>query len=167
MADNENKDMHVLGIKTVEEEIIHEERVITFRLNNELVGIDINDITKITKDVEITPVPKTKEYILGVMNLRGNILPVVSLKKMFHLEDKEEDYISPVVIVVETDLGQIGTTVDKIEGAVKISPDDIQPPPMNAIGIDPEYIKGVVMLPEDLLILLDIKKIFKKEDKNG
>ena len=165
MENPNTTEMQVLGIKTVEEEIIHEERVITFRLNEELVGIDINDITKITKDVEITPVPKTKNYILGVMNLRGNIIPVVSLKKMFQLEDKEEDYDHPVVIVVETDLGQIGVTVDNIEGAVKISPDDIQPPPMNAIGIDPEYIKGVVMLTEELLILLDIKKIFKKEDK--
>ncbi len=163
--ENPNAEMQVLGIKTVEEEIIHEERVITFRLNEELVGIDINDITKITKDVEITPVPKTKNYILGVMNLRGNIIPVVSLKKMFQLEDKEEDYDHPVVIVVETDLGQIGVTVDNIEGAVKIAPEDIQPPPMNAIGIDPEYIKGVVMLSEELLILLDIKKIFRKEEK--
>ncbi|RUM50475.1 MAG: chemotaxis protein CheW [Hydrogenothermus sp.] len=163
--ESNNTEMQVLGIKTVEEEIIHEERVITFRLNEELVGIDINDITKITKDVEITPVPKTKNYILGVMNLRGNIIPVVSLKKMFKLEDKEQDYDHPIVIVVETELGQIGITVDNIEGAVKISPEDIQPPPMNAIGIDPEYIKGVVMLSNELLILLDIKKIFRKEDK--
>lgn len=163
--ENNNTGMQVLGMKTVEEEIIHEERIITFKLNEELVGIDINDITKITKDVEITPVPKTKNYILGVMNLRGNIIPVVSLKKMFKLEDKEQDYDRPIVIVVETELGQIGTTVDNIEGAVKISPEDIQPPPMNAIGIDPEYIKGVVMLSNELLILLDIKKIFRKEDK--
>ena len=162
---SETTEMQVLGIKAIEEEIIHEERVITFRLNDELVGIDINDITKITKDVEITPVPKTKNYILGVMNLRGNIIPVVSLKKMFQLADKEEDYDHPVVIVVETDLGQIGVTVDNIEGAVKIFPEDIQPPPMNAIGIDPEYIKGVVMLEAELLILLDIKKIFRKEEQ--
>lgn len=134
--ESNNSEMQVLGIKTVEEEVIHEERVITFKLNEELIGIDINDITKITKDVEITPVPKTKNYILGVMNLRGNIIPVVSLKKMFKLEDKEQDYDLPIVIVVESELGQIGITVDNIEGAVKISPEDIQQPPMNAIGID-------------------------------
>lgn len=163
--ESNNLEMQVLGIKAIEEEIIHEERVITFRLNEELIGINISDITKITKDVEITPVPKTKNYILGVMNLRGNIIPVVSLKKMFKFEDKEQDYDHPIVIVVESELGQIGITVDNIEGAVKISPEDIQPPPMNAIGIDSEYIKGVIMLSDELLILLDIKKIFRKEDK--
>ena len=160
MANNE--EMQVVGIKELKEEISREERIITFRLNDELIGVDINDVTKITTDVEITPVPKTKPYILGVMNLRGNIIPVVSLKKMFDLEGQEESLESATVIVVETELGNIGISVDKIEGAVKIIPEDIQPPPMNAVGIDPEYIKGVVMLNNDLLILLDIGKIFNK-----
>lgn len=160
MANNE--EMQVVGIKELKEEISREERIITFRLNDELIGVDINDVTKITTDVEITPVPKTKPYILGVMNLRGNIIPVVSLKKMFDLEGQEESLESATVIVVETELGNIGISVDKIEGAVKIFPEDIQPPPMNAVGIDPEYIKGVVMLNNDLLILLDIGKIFNK-----
>lgn len=160
MANNE--EMQVVGIKELKEEISREERIITFRLNDELIGVDINDVTKITTDVEITPVPKTKNYILGVMNLRGNIIPVVSLKKMFDLKGQEENLESATVIVVETELGNIGISVDKIEGAVKIFPEDIQPPPMNAVGIDPEYIKGVVMLNNDLLILLDIKKIFNK-----
>ncbi len=162
---SENNEMQIVGIKEFKEEISHEERIITFRLNDELVGIDINDVTKITTNVEITPVPKTKPYILGVMNLRGNIIPVVSLKIMFNLAKQEEDINSATVIVVETELGNIGVTVDKVEGAVKIFPEDIQPPPMNAIGIDPEYIKGVVMLDNDLLILLDIKKIFNKKEK--
>ncbi len=157
-----NGEMQVVGIKELKEEISREERIITFRLNDELIGVDINDVTKITTDVEITPVPKTKPYIMGVMNLRGNIIPVVSLKKMFNLQGQEENLESATVIVVETDLGNIGISVDKIEGAVKIFPEDIQPPPMNAVGIDPEYIKGVVMLNNDLLILLDIKKIFNK-----
>jgi len=160
MANNE--EMQVVGIKELKEEISHEERIITFRLNDELIGVDINDVTKITTDVEITPVPKTKPYILGVMNLRGNIIPVVSLKKMFNLEGQEDNLESATVIVMETELGNIGISVDKIEGAVKIFPEDIQPPPMNAVGIDPEYIKGVVMLNNDLLILLDIGKIFNK-----
>ena len=163
----DNQEMQIVGIKELKEEIIHEERIITFRLNEELIGIDINDVTKITTNVEITPVPKTPHYILGVMNLRGNIIPVVSLKKMFNLSNQEENIESATVIVVETDVGQIGISVDEIEGAIKISPDDIQLPPMNAIGIDPEYIKGVVMLKEELLILLDIKKIFKKNEDRG
>ncbi|WP_029521982.1 chemotaxis protein CheW [Persephonella sp. KM09-Lau-8] len=70
---------------------------------------------------------------------------------------------------METELGHIGITVDKVEGAININPKDIQPPPMNSIGIDPEFIDGVVMIEtedgqKELLTLLNIKKIFRPEN---
>ena len=160
-------ELEVLGLRELESEITNEERLITFRLGEELVGVNIKDVIKITKDIEITPVPKTKPYILGVMNLRGNIIPVVSLKKKFNLQSSEVE--KPTIVVVETELGHIGITVDKVEGAININPNDIQPPPMNSIGIDPEFIDGVVMIEtedghKELLTLLNIKKIFRPEN---
>ena len=160
-------ELEVLGLREIEAEVTNEERLITFRLGDELVGVNIKDVIKITKDIEITPVPKTKPYILGVMNLRGNIIPVVSLKKKFYLQSQEVE--KPTIVVVETELGHIGITVDKVEGAININPKDIQPPPMNSIGIDPEFIDGVVMIETDdghkeLLTLLNIKKIFRPEN---
>ncbi|WP_457621891.1 chemotaxis protein CheW [Persephonella sp.] len=161
------KDLEVLGIKKVEKSASFEERLITFRLNEELIGVNIQDVIKITKDIEITPVPKTKDYILGVMNLRGNIIPVVTLKKKFNLPEREEND-KKTIVVVETELGHIGILVDKVEGAINIDPEEIQPAPMNAIGIDPEFIDGVIMISgegdKELLTLLNIKKIFKKEN---
>ncbi|RMA97508.1 chemotaxis protein CheW [Hydrogenothermus marinus] len=166
MMQHNSEEMQITGIEEIKEETVQEERIITFKLNEELIGINIEDVTKITTDVEITPVPKTPIYILGVMNLRGNIIPVVSLKKMFNFSTQEENIESATILVVETELGQIGISVDNIEGAVKIHATDILPPPMNAIGIDPEYIKGVVMLNEEkLLILLDVKKIFNRDKR--
>ncbi len=158
-------ELEVLGMKEVEKEVSFEERLITFYLNDELIGINIKDVIKITKDIEITSVPKTKDYILGVMNLRGNIIPIVSLKKKFNLLG-EDNLENPFIVVVETELGHIGISVDKVEGAVNINPEDIQPSPMNSIGIDPEFIDGVVMIEDstgkkELLTLLNIKKIFK------
>ncbi|WP_029521055.1 chemotaxis protein CheW [Persephonella sp. IF05-L8] len=160
-------ELEVLGLREIEAEVTNEERLITFRLGDELVGVNIKDVIKITKDIEITPVPKTKPYILGVMNLRGNIIPVVSLKKKFNLQGEEVE--KPTIVVVETELGHIGITVDKVEGAININPKDIQPPPMNSIGIDPEFIEGVVMIDtedghKELLTLLNIKKIFRPEN---
>lgn len=161
----------VLGVKEQTQEYSkNEERVISFRLNEELIGIDIKKIIKITKKLDITPVPKTKEYILGVINLRGNIVPVVDLKKMLDLpnEDKEQNFI----LVIDSDLGNIGLMVDEIEGANTIDIDEIQPTPINAIGIDSKYITGVVMAKDEesneknLLILLDIDKLFETEEKN-
>jgi len=161
----------VLGVKEhIQESIKNEERVISFRLNDELIGIDIKKIIKITKKLDITPVPKTKDYILGVINLRGNIVPVVDLKKMLDLpnEEKEQNFI----LVIDSELGNIGLMVDEIEGANTIELEDIQPTPINAIGIDSKYITGVVMAKNEesqeknLLILLDIDKLFESEEKN-
>ncbi|WP_200763793.1 chemotaxis protein CheW [Nitrosophilus alvini] len=160
----------VLGIKEdIVEEINTEERVISFRLNDELVGIDIKNVIKITKHMDITPVPKTEEYILGVMNLRGSIVPVVDLKKMLGLESDSEES-REFILVIDSDLGNIGLTVDEIVGATSINPEDIHSPPMNSIGIDPKYITGVVLADNeegnrDLLIMLDIEKLFSKKNE--
>ena len=162
----------VLGIKRdIEEQTSKEERVISFRLNQELIGIDIKKIIKITKKIDITPVPKTKDYILGVINLRGNIIPVIDLKKMLELpnENKEQNFI----LVIDSELGNVGLMVDEIEGANTINSDEIQPTPINAIGIDSKYIEGVVMAyneendEKNLLILLDIDKLFSLEEKSA
>ncbi len=158
----------VLGLKEdFQESQNTEQRVITFRLNEELIGIDIQSVIKITKSFEITPVPKTPHFILGVMNLRGNIIPIVSLKEKLgipELEGKNLDELT--IVVIDTEIGYIGVIVDKIEGATVIDKNEILPPPMNSVGIDSEFIKGVVMTVgsrKELLILLDVSKIFNKE----
>ena len=158
----------VLGLKEeFQESQSTEQRVITFRLNEELIGIDIKSVIKITKSFDITPVPKTPHFILGVMNLRGNIIPIVSLKEKLGIpEFEQKDLDELTIVVIDTEIGYIGVIVDKIEGATVIDKNEILPPPMNAVGIDPEFIKGVVMtsgIKKELLILLDVSKIFNKE----
>ncbi len=160
--------MEIVGIKEIyDKPVSKEQRLIAFKLNNELVGVDITDVVKITKTTDITPVPKTPEYVLGVMNLRGNIIPVITLKGKLGLTENEENIEEKIIVVVDTELGYIGCLVDQIDGAIVINSDEILPPPMNSIGIDPEFIKGVVMVDKntgrELLIILDIPKIFKKE----
>ncbi len=161
-------EMEVLGLKEIREEESSEKRLITFRMNDELIGVDITNVVKITMDMDITPVPKTKDYILGVMNLRGNIIPVVTLKKMLGLPEGENPTRN-TIIVVETEFGNVGLLVDKVEGALNVNPEDVQPPPMNSIGIDPEFIEGVVMVDKEdgereLLTILNIKKIFRADN---
>ena len=145
-----------------------EQRVITFRLNKEFIGIDIKNVIKITKSYDITPVPKTPHFILGVMNLRGNIIPIVSLKEKLGISEEEDNHNKNefTIVVIDTEIGYIGVIVDKIEGATVINKNEILPAPMNAIGIDTEFVKGVVMTKgpqRELLIILDVSKIFNKE----
>ncbi len=164
--------MEVLGLSEhTDEELKEEQRVIAFLLNEELIGINIKNVTKITKRLDITPVPKTKEYILGVMNLRGNIVPVVNLKKMLNLpnaEDKDQDFI----IIIDSSIGNIGLMIDQVVGAITIDEEEILPAPINSIGIDSKYITGVIVTNEEygdknLLILLDIDKLFFKESNEN
>lgn len=165
------KEMEVLGLNdTYPEEIKEEKRVIAFLLNNELIGINIKNIIKITKKIDITPVPKTPEHIIGVMNLRGNIVPVVNIKKMLDLPHADNIEDQEFILIVDTELGHIGITIDKVVGAITIEDEEIQPAPINAIGIDSRYVTGVIVTNAEvehksLLILLDIDKLFFKEEE--
>jgi purine-binding chemotaxis protein CheW len=163
-----SEEMLVVGVAE-QQESVHDttERVITFRINEELIGIDIRKIIKITKPLDITPVPNCGEAVVGVMNLRGNIITIVNPKKMLGLPENGQDH-QQIIIVVDTVLGQIGILVEKIEGVATIHEDEIQPSPINAIGIESEFTRGVIMSvfegkEQDLLVLLDTGKIFSKE----
>ncbi|BCD61842.1 MULTISPECIES: chemotaxis protein CheW [Nitratiruptor] len=165
-------DIEVLGLsETIEEDLKEEQRVIAFLLNKELIGIDIKNIIKITKRLDITPVPKTPEHILGVMNLRGNIVPVVNVKQMLGLpHDKKEE--QEFILIIDSAIGNIGLMIDQVVGAITIDDEEILPAPINSIGIDAKYITGVVVTDEEvgdknLLILLDIEKLFHKSDQEN
>ncbi len=163
--------MEILGLKEQSGNYTkNEERVISFKLNSEIIGIDIKKIVKITKEIDITPVPKTKEYILGVINLRGNIIPVVDLKGILNLENENVNNEN-FILVIDSEVGHVGLVVDKILGANTIDPDEIQPAPINSIGIDSKFVTGVVVAKDietdtkNLLILLDIDKLFMDKDE--
>ncbi len=166
------KDIEVLGLSEhLDESLKEEKRVIAFLLNEELIGIDIKNIIKITKRLDITPVPKTPEHILGVMNLRGNIVPVVNIKKMLGLPNAEEDN-QEFILIIDSAIGNVGLMIDQVVGAITIEEEEILPAPINSIGIDSKYITGVIVTNEEmenknLLILLNIDKLFYKNDSEN
>ena len=163
-------EIEVLGLNEPTQEQYKEEyRVIAFLLNDELIGIDIKNVIKINKRLDITPVPKTPDHILGVMNLRGNIVPVVNLKKMLALPN-DNDENQEFILIIDSAIGNIGLLIDQVVGAITIEKKEIQPAPINSLGIDSKYITGVIITKEEygdknLLILLDIDKLFFKEDE--
>ena len=164
-------EMQVFGVaEQIGENIKQEERVIAFMLNDEMIGINIKNVTKITKKLDISPVPKTPEHIVGVMNLRGNIVPVVNLKKLLNLPNSDE-LNQEYIIIIDTEIGNIGLLIDQVVGAITIEDKEVLPAPINSIGIDSKYVIGVIIAKEDpethrkdLLILLDTDKLFNKKD---
>ncbi|NPA03489.1 MAG: purine-binding chemotaxis protein CheW [Epsilonproteobacteria bacterium] len=165
------REIEVLGINDhINEGLKEEQRVIAFLLNDELIGIDIKNVTKITKKLDITPVPKTPEHISGVMNLRGNIVPVVNLKKMLNLP-KADVSNQDFIIIIESSIGNIGLMIDQVVGAITIDEYEVLPAPINSIGIDSKFITGVIVTNEEdrdknLLILLDIDRLFVREQSD-
>lgn len=137
--------------------------LVTFILSGEKYGIDIMQTNEIIKMEKITPIPNTMEFVEGVINLRGNIIPIIDLKKRFNLYSGENQANNIVVLKLE-DM-TIGIMIDAINNTISLSRDQILPPPPVVSGIGREYISGVARDEKDkLLILLDINKLVSYEE---
>ncbi|ADU96813.1 chemotaxis protein CheW [Thermovibrio ammonificans] len=167
MSNEEKKEINIVGVEELIGEIHEKEvQVIAFKLENELVSVPIEEVVEITSNRDVTPVPKAPSYVIGVMNLRGKIVPVVNLKE--HLGIKftipEDIYKKNKIVIIDTPKGEVGVIVDKIIGSIKFPESDILPEPIGTIGIDVKFIQGVVQLEKDLLIILNIETIFNQEE---
>ena len=132
--------------------------LVTFRLGNNEYAIDIMQAKEIIKMEKITLIPNAPNYVEGVINLRGNIIPIVDLKKRFNLEENEGEKNTGIIIVKIDDV-DMGIIIDAISKVVSISNSNIQPPPPMLSGIGQKYIKGVAKLEDKLLVVLDLEKL--------
>ena len=167
MNEEKNRIRSVLGVEELIGEVHEKEvQVIAFRLNEELVGVPIEQIIEITNNRDLTPVPKAPSFVIGVMNLRGKIVPVINLKEHLGIpyEIPEDIYKKNKIVILETPKGEVGVIVDEIVGSVKFPEGDILPEPIGTIGIDVKFISGVVQLEGELLILLNVESIFSQEE---
>ncbi len=110
------------------------------------------------------PLPKTPDFIEGIISLRGDIIPVVDLRKRFELEERERDPDTRV-IVVELEEFTVGVQVDKVYEVLKLDENDIEPPPPLVSGLKADYLEGVAEVNEHLITILDLDKIFSTTEK--
>ena len=148
------------GVSAVEEMM----QLVTFKLGSEEFALDILLVQEINRRVEITKVPKTPEFVEGVINLRGKIVPVLDLRKRFGLVGREFTAQSRI-IVVNIDKRVLGLMVDSVSEVLRIPEHTVEPPPPLVVGIDATYIKGIGKFQGRLLILLDLGKVLS-ENKN-
>jgi purine-binding chemotaxis protein CheW len=137
-------------------------QLVSFRLGQEEYGIEITKVQEIILMGEITRVPQTPEYIKGLINLRSTVIPIVDLRLRFGLprgEQTDETRIMVVNVAGKT----IGIIVDAVSEVLRISHEQIAPPPPTVAGLGREYLTGLVKLDNRLLILLDIDKILTRE----
>lgn len=149
------------------EEILSEDeqQLVIFKLSNEAYGIDISKIQEIIRLQEITHIPKVSHFIEGVINLRGNVIPVIDLRKRFDFEKVERDN-STRIIVVEVGEYVVGMIVDAVLEVVRVSNENIEPPSNIISDIKSDYLTGVCKLDDKLIILLDISKVLTPTEQS-
>ena len=138
-------------------------QLVTFSIGEEEFGVDILKVQEIIRTMEITKVPRAQEFVEGVINLRGKVIPIIDLRSRFGLSSKEYDKHTRI-IVIEISNMIVGFVVDSVSEVLRIPAGTVEPPPAVVAGMDSEYISGVGKLHDRLLILLDLDKLLSNVD---
>jgi len=134
-----------------------EEQLVAFRLAGETYGIPITLVHEIIRPCEITRIPRTDEYVRGVVNLRGKIVPVIDLRTRLMLPCTAETG-STRIVVVEVEQGVVGMIVDAVSEVLRLPVSQIEPPSELVADVEADLIRGVGKREDGLVILLDIEK---------
>jgi purine-binding chemotaxis protein CheW len=137
-------------------------QVLTFTLGMETYGVDILRVQEIRGWSPVTRVPQSPPHVLGVLNLRGSIVPIVDLRMRFRLEQAEYNAITVIIVLsVETKHGRrdLGVVVDGVSDVIDINPADIKPAPDLGSQVNTEFIHGLLTAGENMIMLLDIDSL--------
>lgn len=135
---------------------------LTFQLMSEQYGVAIETVREINQFGEITPVPRTPEYVKGVMNLRGKIIPVVNLRIKFGM-DSQDTTRDTCIIVIDTEIGQVGMIVDSVKEVVDLQESQIEPSPILGNEHAMSFVRGMGKVDNRVVILVDIVSAFSVE----
>lgn len=165
MADKKNsidaasKDKNVAGDFEVQ--------LVLFTVGGDRFAIDIMKAKEIIKPVKVTPLPDVPDFTKGVINLRGVLLPIMSMRERLGLSDNEEENMGNEsrIIIVAIKKMLVGIIVDFVEEIIRVPLKDVQPPPKIAKGIDSRYLLGMCRIDDEALVLLDLDKILSSSEK--
>ena len=146
-----------------ENEDTQEGRYLSFKIANEDYAIEIRHVTEIVGIQKITEVPDMPEYVKGVINLRGSVIPVVDVRLRFHMDPRDYDDRTCLIVVNVND-SPVGLVVDTVKEVISIDPDKISPPPKVSQSGVSKYIKGIARFSESVIILLSMDKFLYYED---
>ncbi|PKN59661.1 MAG: chemotaxis protein CheW [Deltaproteobacteria bacterium HGW-Deltaproteobacteria-11] len=140
---------------------------LTFKLQEELYAVDVANIREILDFTTVTKVPNTPDFMRGVINLRGSVVPVIDMRLKFGLPETEKT-VDTCVVVMEISLdGQaviLGSLADAVQEVLEIEPDQIEPAPKIGTRLKTEFIRGMGKHDDKFIMILDIDKIFSFEE---
>jgi purine-binding chemotaxis protein CheW len=138
-------------------------QLVSFHLGGEEYALEILQVQEIIRMVDLTRVPNSPDFVEGVINLRGKVIPVIGLRKRFGMPAKEYDKQSRIV-VVEMHGTVVGFVVDAVNEVLRIAADTVEPPP-RLTKVDRELVSGVGKLENRLLLLLDLEKLLTQSEQ--
>jgi len=140
---------------------------LTFKLADEIFAFDVAKVREILEMTSITKVPQTPDFMRGVINLRGSVVPVIDLRLNFGMQCTEQT-VNTCIIVVEVNLnGEVlvlGVLADSVQEVVEMEPDHIEPPPQLGTKLNTEFIKGMGKVENTFVMILDIDKVFSSDE---
>jgi purine-binding chemotaxis protein CheW len=138
-------------------------KYLTFVLAEEEYGLEILKVREINGLMPITPVPRTPDFVEGVINLRGKVIPVIDLRTKFGM-DRIEATEQTCIIVVDDGRIEMGIIVDKVSEVLDIAADDIEDPPSFGVSVETDFILGMGKAGDRVTILLDISRVLSTDD---
>jgi purine-binding chemotaxis protein CheW len=139
-------------------------QVVSFKLGSEEYGVDIAQVQEINRMVAVTHVPRAPQFMEGVINLRGQLIPIIDLRARFGMP-RAEHTKSTRIVVTEIGAKRVGMVVDSVSEVLRLPTDQIEDAPEMITGVDTEYIRGVGKIEDRLIILLDLAKIISGSEK--
>lgn len=145
--------------------IIESNQLLTFKLGSETYGIQINKVREILTYPIVTPIPDASRWVKGVINLRGEVAPVIDLRIRFNVDNEPLYTARTIIIAVKTqDNRMIGLVVDEVSDMENVDLDKLYPAPDMGASIAPEYLKGLFKKDEKMIVILDIDRILDKDE---
>jgi purine-binding chemotaxis protein CheW len=138
-------------------------KFLTYNLGNENYGISIKYVTEIIGIQNITSLPDLPNYVKGVINLRGKVIPVVDVRLRFNFEERDYDERTCTIVININDIN-VGVIVDAVKEVINISESQIDPPPKVQKGSESRFVKGLGKVNNSVIIILDVDKFLFEEE---
>ncbi len=148
-------------------ELMETTQFLTFSLADDVFAINVVKAREVLDFSKVTQVPQTPDYMLGVINLRGSVVPVIDMRRKFNMIETDRTRNSCIVVVevdVDGEAVTVGALVDSVSEVIDLNPSQIEPPPRIGTRLNTEFIKGMGNLDDRFVIILDIDKVFSVDD---
>jgi purine-binding chemotaxis protein CheW len=154
----------VTTVRNLRQAAVPQVQIVTFRVGGEEFGVDVFGVQEILPYREVTPVPRAPEFVEGVLDVRGSVVPIVDLRRRFEVAGCDRDEETRIILV-EFGSERIGLVVDSVSEVMRVPETAISAAPEFIRGLAAEFVRGMIRLADRLVILLDLDRILSSQER--